>query len=259
MALTEKIQLLGAGLYKDIPDELTLKSLPTFSELEYVGSEDFEEAMLDKILPTAVAENINFRDLLEIDYYWLCRCVRLMNFGPYHTTNAIFCTNCNKPSYGEYIVDLRSIECKPLPSDFKREITITKDEFINYPYDIKFQLPTIGKLVVAWKDKSFQTANGEINKELARICYTITSVNNDSELTPIEIRYKLQADMSIADYNLLKSAIESLSDYGLRSGGTTTCPRCGSDEAKFIAFIDDRFFRASSRALKQWRDSEHRK
>ena len=34
MAISEKITLLGKGLYKDIPDVLTLKAIPTASELD---------------------------------------------------------------------------------------------------------------------------------------------------------------------------------------------------------------------------------
>ena len=81
--LSEQIELLGKGLYSasksNIPDVLTIKSIPTVSELDYVGSEDFDKVMLDKILPAAVEEKINFRELLEIDYYWLCRCLRILN------------------------------------------------------------------------------------------------------------------------------------------------------------------------------------
>ena len=47
MAISEKIRLLGAGLYTDIPDELTLNALPTVSELDMVSSEDFDMTMLD--------------------------------------------------------------------------------------------------------------------------------------------------------------------------------------------------------------------
>lgn len=81
--VSERIELLGKGLYKDIPDILTLKSIPTASELDYVGSEDFERTMIDKILPAAVEESINFNNLLEIDYFWVCRCLRILNYGPY--------------------------------------------------------------------------------------------------------------------------------------------------------------------------------
>ena len=45
--IAEKIELLGKGLYTDIPDQLTLKAIPTVSELDYVGSEDFEAMMTD--------------------------------------------------------------------------------------------------------------------------------------------------------------------------------------------------------------------
>ena len=96
--MSEKIELLGKGLYTDIPDELTLTSIPTASELDYVGSEDFEATMLDKILPQAVEEKINFRNLLEIDFQWLCRCLRILNYGPYYTTNAILCSDCGSTS-----------------------------------------------------------------------------------------------------------------------------------------------------------------
>ena len=130
--ISEKIELLGKGLYKNIPDQLTLKAIPTLSELDYVGSEDFDETMISKILPAAVEEKIDFNQLLEIDYQWVCRCLRLLNFGPYHTTNSIFCSNCGKTSYGEYQVDLRTIECKVLPEGFKNEIVIPKDSFLDF-------------------------------------------------------------------------------------------------------------------------------
>ena len=65
MAISEKLQLLGAGLYTDIPDEITLKNIPTALELDYVGSEDFDQTMIDKILPQSIEEKINFKDLLN--------------------------------------------------------------------------------------------------------------------------------------------------------------------------------------------------
>ena len=42
--LSEKTALLSKGLYSGIPDVITLKSIPTSSELEFVGSEDFDKA-----------------------------------------------------------------------------------------------------------------------------------------------------------------------------------------------------------------------
>ena len=67
-SITEKIELLGKGLYSDskIPDKLTLKSIPTASELEYVGAEDFDKVMLEKIFPQAIEEKIDFEKLFEI-------------------------------------------------------------------------------------------------------------------------------------------------------------------------------------------------
>ena len=54
--MSETIELLGKGLYTNIPDKLTLKAFPTTTELDYVGSEDFEQTMLDKIFPMCIEE-----------------------------------------------------------------------------------------------------------------------------------------------------------------------------------------------------------
>ena len=254
--ISEKIELIGKGLYEDIPDELTLKSIPTASELDYVGSEDFEATMLDKILPKAIEEKINFRHLLEIDFQWICRCLRIINYGPYHTTNSIYCPTCNHASYGEYNVDLRTIDCKMLPEGFVNEIKITKDRFIDFDGDVTLKLMTIQDAMNVYKDKSFVDEKGRVNKDLARMCYMIKSIKNKKNLTPLEVKMMISNTFSSADYQILKEEVSSLTDYGLRAGGSTICPRCGSSEAAFIALVDDRFFRPSVGALRQWRDDK---
>lgn len=251
--ISEKIQLLGKGIYTDIPDELTLTSLPTASELDYVGSEDFQATMLDKILPQAVAEKINFRNLLEIDYDWICRGLRILNYGPYYTTNAIFCPDCNKTSYGEYQVDLRTIECKPLPDDFNNEIVVPKESFIDFNQDIVLKMPTIQDAMNAYKDKLFINEKGKVNKELARMCYMIKYIGSRTNLTPMEIKMLIQKDLTSADYIVLKDEVARLTDYGLRAGGSTVCPKCHSQNAAYIALVDDRFFRPTLGDLRQWK------
>lgn len=252
MAISEKIELLGKGLYDDIPDQLTLKNIPTASELDYVGAEDFDEVMLNKILPSAVEEKIDFRKLLEIDYQWVCRGLRLLNFGPYFTTGAILCDKCGQ-SYGEYKVDLRAIDCKPLPERFINKIVISRDEFIDFRGSVEIKLPTIQQILNAYKDKQFQTPSGRINREFARICYMITAIDGDDKLTPIDIRMKIQKEFSSADYVILKETISNLTDYGIRAGGRTRCPKCGSDGAAFVAFVDERFFRPTLDDLREWK------
>ena len=46
--VSEQIELLGKGLYckskSNIPDVLTIKSIPTVSELDYVGSEGLRQS-----------------------------------------------------------------------------------------------------------------------------------------------------------------------------------------------------------------------
>ena len=258
-AITEKIELLGKGIYQNIPNELTLSSIPTVSELDYVGSEDFESTMLEKILPQAVTEKINFKDLLEIDFQWLCRCLRILNYGPYYTTNAVFCGECGSTSYGEYQVNLNAIECKPLPEGFKNDMIISRDKFIDFDKDIHIKLPTIQDMMNAYKDKAFQTASGKVNRSLARICYMIKSIGGKDTLTPVEIKLALLHDLSPADYVLLKNEVESLSDYGLRAGGSIQCPKCGNTNAAFIALVDDRFFKPTVGDLRRWKHDRNKR
>ena len=255
MAISEKIALLGKGLYENIPNELTLTALPTVSELDYVGSEDFDATMVEKILPQAIEEDIDPKQLLEIDYQWICRCLRILNYGPFYTTNSIFCDSCNQRSFGEYRVNLNTIDCKPLPEDFVNDIKIDKNQFIDFDGDIILKLPTIQQVLNAYKDKAFQKPDGKINRELARICYMITSIKGRKNLTPLEIKMAINNDLSPADYIVLKNEVTSLTDYGLRIGGKAQCPKCGNKSAVFIALADDRFFRPTMGDLREWRDS----
>ena len=208
MAMSEKVELLGKGLYENIPDTLTLTSIPTASELDYVGSEDFEKTMIETILPKSIQEEVDCRNLLEIDYQWLCRCLRILNYGPYFTTNAIFCADCNNVSYGEYRVNLETIECKPLPEGFVNDIVINKDEFIEFNGDVHIKLPTIQQMMNAKIDKAFQKPDGSVNLELARMCYMITSIKNKTNLTPVEIKLTIQNEFSPADYIILKKTVQ---------------------------------------------------
>ena len=253
MAISEKIELLGKGLYKDIPDTLTLTSIPTASELDYVGGEDFNKTMLEIILPKAVQETIDFKQLLEIDFQWICRCLRILNYGPYFTTNAIYCSHCGS-HYGEYRVNLETIGCVPLPEGFVNDITIKKDEFLDFDGDIHLKLPTIQQMMNAEKDKAFTTSSGEHNMSLARICYMITSIKGKSNLTPIEIKMLIQKEFSDADYRILKHVVQETTDFGLRAGGSAACPNCGNNDATFIALMDDRFFRPTVGDLREWKN-----
>ena len=253
MAISEKIELLGKGLYKDIPDILTLKAIPTASELDYVGGEDFQATMLDVIFPKAIEEQINFRQLLEIDFQWICRCLRILNYGPYYTTNAIFCPDCDQISHGEYQVDLRTIEVKTIPPKFTNAVVISKDEFIDFTGDIVLHLPTIQEMMNADKDTLFVDNNGDINTTLSRLCYMVSSIKGDSNLSPMDIKFTLQKELSSADFFVLKNRAKELTDFGLRAGGKTVCPKCQSHNAAFMALVDDRFFRPTMGDLRAWK------
>lgn len=253
MAISEKVELLGKGLYKDIPNVLTLKGIPTASELDYVGGEDFQATMLDIILPKAVEEKINFRQLLEIDFQWICRCLRILNYGPYYTTNAVYCPDCDQISHGEYQVDLRTVEVKTFPEGFTNSLVIAKDEFIDFNGDIVLQLPTIQDMINANKDPLFTDSNGDINVNLARLCYMIKSIDGNSKISAPEVKFTIQNKLSSADFFILRERARELTDYGLRAGGKTICPKCGSKEAAYVALVDDRFFRPTLGDLRTWK------
>lgn len=259
MAISEKIELLGKGLYTDIPDVLTLKAIPTASELDYVGGEDFQATMLDTILPKAIEEQINFRQLLEIDFHWICRCLRILNYGPYMTTNALYCDKCGRVWNGEYQVDLRSVEVKTLPEGFKNSVTISRNEFIDFDGDIVLQLPTIQEVINANKDPLFVDSNGDDNHDLARLCYIIKSIGGNSKVTPTEVKFLIQNKLSDADYKILVEVSNDLLDYGLRAGGKTICPKCGSKDAAYLAIVDDRFFRPTLGDLRAWKADRNAK
>lgn len=250
--LSEKIRLLGAGLSPSYPSELTLKSIPTGSELDYVGSEDFQATMLDKIFPQAIEEKVDFRKLLEIDYHWVCRGLRFLNYGPYFTTNSVFCTGCGEVSHGEYQVDLRTVGCKVLPEGFTNDVVIDKSEFLEYKKDIHLSLLTIQQSIDAYNDSLFVAPDGKINRSLARMCYMIKKIGTDGTmLDPVVVKTKIQKEMSSADYEILKAKVNELTDYGLRIGGSTICPKCGH-EATFVALVDDRFLRPTVGDLRKW-------
>ena len=252
--VSEKIQLLGKGLYKTIPDVITIQAIPTASELDYVSAEDFESTMLDKIFPKAIEEkDCNWRELLEIDFHWICRCLRITNYGPYHNVNTLFCESCGTAHKGDFLIDLRAVECLTLPENFKNSVKIGNEAFLDFDKDIVLHLPTIQETLNAEKDQAF----GVEQQELARICYMITSIGNDSSMTPFEKKSYIQKHMSSADYIILKDEVNSATNYGLRAGGRCVCPICKSNSASFMAFVNDRYFRVSVDALRKWRDDRN--
>lgn len=253
MAISEKIALLGKGLYKDIPDVLTLKAIPTATELDYVGGDDFQKTMLDVIFPQAIEEKCNFRDLLQIDFDWVCRGLRILNYGPYYTTNAIFCPDCDQVSRGEYQVDLMNVDVKMLPEGFTNKIVISKNEFLDFDQDITLSLPTIQDFMNAEKDQLFVDKNGDTDIKLAKLCYMIKAIGANNKLTPLQTMGIIKNKMSAADYQILKELAKNLTDYGLRAGGSTGCPKCNSRNAMFMALVDDRFFRPTMGDLRTWK------
>lgn len=252
--ISEKIELLGKGLYSNIPDTLTIHAIPSASELEAVSSEDFDKAMLDHILPKVIEEDIDCYELLDIDYNWICRALRILSYGPYHTTNALFCKNCGT-SVGEYQVNLNSVGCIALPEGFRNELVVSRDEFMDFNNDIKLKLPTIRRVMEAYNDKAFKGFDGKVDREFARLCYMITAIGTAETLTPIEVKLTIENKLSGADYKIFKYRVKELTDFGLRAGGTSVCPKCHG-EAAYLALVDDRFFRPTMGDLIKFRNDK---
>lgn len=252
--MTEQIELLGKGLYGKvgIPDTLTLKSIPTATELDYVGSEDFDRTMITKILPKSVEEKVDFGNLLAIDYYWVCRGLRMLSYGPFYTTNYILCADCMQTTQGEIRVDLRSIGCHPLPAGFNNEVEIDPSEFLDFNKKLTISLLTINEQLQKEKDKLFEGPDHVMNRSFATVCYAIKKVDG-KDVTPLDNKAMIEKEMSGADYVILKDICHERLNYGLQSGGRTTCPKCGSPNGAFMALVDDRFFRPSVGDLRQWK------
>lgn len=252
--ISESVELLGKGLYKNgIPDKLTLKAFPTVTELDYVSAEDFEKTMLESIFPQCIEEKIDFYSLLEIDFQWLCRCLRFLNYGPYFTTNTILCNKCGAVRV-ECQVDLRMVNCKVIPEGFTNDIVIKKDELIDYNQEIHMHLLTIREVLNMREDKMFKRKDGSINNQYARVCYSISSMGQQKDVSAVSAKLEIEQKMSPADYKVLAAVSQQLTDYGLRGGGKCKCPQCHSDDAAFIALPDDRFFRPTVGDLRKGRD-----
>ena len=245
--LSESVVLLGQGMYSTVPDEIKINALPTASELEYVGSEDLDSVMVRSILPQVVdgGKDMDFSELLEVDYEWVCRCLRMKSYGPFVTTTRIYCPDCNKSHQGRYTVDLRNVGINPIPEGFVNNITVSHEEFIDFKDDIVMQLLTVKDHMAMVQDKLFQRSNGSRNVTLSRLCYMIKQIGNKKNLTPIDVRTVLLKQMSSADYEILKDVVAQHDNYGLQITGQVSCPVCGSKDAYFIALQQDKFFRPS--------------
>lgn len=254
--ISETIELLGKNVYTNIPGTLTLTTLPTTSELDYVGSEDFDRTMVESILPQCIEEDINVHQLLEIDYQWITRCMRFLNYGPYFTTNMILCSNCGSVR-GEYQVDLKSVDIKTLPEDFTGDIVIKKGDLIDYNKEIHLHMLTIQEVLDLRKDKLFAKSDGSINTDYARLCYSISSMGTTKSVTPVAVKLEIEQNMSPADLKALLAISDSMTDYGLRAGGTCACPKCHQNTGGFIALPDDRFFRPTLGDLRKGRNSRN--
>lgn len=254
--LSESVELIGKGLYKTVPDVIEIIAVPTATELEYVSAENFDSTMVKSVLPKVIenSDSMDLTELLAIDYDWICRCLRMKSYGPYVTTNRIYCPNSGVHK-GEYEVDLRMVPITPLPNGFVNSITISKDEFIDVKDDITFSLLTVQDQLLMSQDKMFDTPNGPRNNMLATLCYSIKSIGDRKAVNPVDVKSYINNNISAADYELLKDLFKEKTNYGLHLMGYCTCPVCGAKEAYFVASQADMFFRPSVGDVRKFRDA----
>lgn len=237
MGISERVELLST--YTDIPHVLTLSAMSTELELELVSNEDYNATMLDIIFPKLVQGDINFRHLLEIDYQWLCRCLRILSYGSEVTIRSIICDECGSTSQGEYKIDIRLVECKPLPQGFVNNFIIQPESFLDESIGyVSFHLPTVDEYTkITDSLREFDS-----NPMFSRICHVIDSIGNVRFDSPEAVKLFIQDNISAADYQVLCSTVMRMSDYGLKSYGDIVCPKCKKPGAKFLALADDIYF-----------------
>ena len=121
---------------------------------------------------------------------------------------------------------MRTIPCNPLPPNFKNQIVIEADEFIDFNKSITLSLKTIQTMLNCDKDAMFQNKSGRSHQEFARLCYMVTAIGTNTNVNPIEVLHIIEHEMSAADFVILKELAREYTNYGLVSGGSCTCPAC---------------------------------
>ena len=253
--LSESVILLGQDIYKTIPNQININAVPTASELEYVGAEDFDRTMVMSIFPKVVDESdgMDFTELLEIDYDWICRCLRIKSYGPYITTNRIYCNDCNDVHKGEFQVDLRTVGLTPLPSNCSTTVKISSEDFIYCKDDFELRLLTMKDRLVQQQDTLFDRKDGTRDGAFANICYMVKRIGTDDTVTPIDVRNYIKSKMESIDYEILKTEVSERTNFGLHVMGSVECPVCHGNDAYFIALRQDKFFRPSMGDIKQYK------
>ena len=115
------------------------------------------------------------------------------------------------------------------------------------------KLLTIQEVINARNDTAFVRVDGKADTNYARLCYSIKSIKNNTNMTPMDARTYIQKNFSAADYQILRQRFHDVANYGLRGAGAITCPKCKKEEATFIALQDERFFRPLVDDLRRWK------
>lgn len=224
MLISEKLRLLGS--YQDIPQTLTISAMTTELELMLVSSEDYYQSMIDDIFPNIISEKFNYLNLLEVDFQWICRCLRILSYGPETTITAITCPDCGQVSYGEYKINFNSVGCSEIPNRLRsgRDVIYIGDN------EFWYHLLTM-KEVISLSDQP------DVHKLVSMICGYSHYIDDD-----IETKLYWVNKLSCAEYVILSSKLKEVSNLGLCDRGNVQCPKCFSKNSVFILPKDDKFF-----------------
>lgn len=236
---TFKLPTLGY-LYKNIPGEITVRSLTTQDEKKLYGS--MSSKTVSQVIQGAITEpsNIDLGEILPMDEVFILLMIRIASYGPEYTIRGK-CPTCGKKH--DYHVNLNELDVTYLNEDFKEPIKLTlprSQAEVEIKLLRKKDNDAIENRVKRMSKKSNQVDPEELAYTL-RLARMIVSINGNSELEENQILTfinKLQSYDSL----YIRDAVDELVDCGVDSVFNVECPSCG-EEFDLAFTINSEFFR----------------
>lgn len=257
--MTEEHQLLCEySPQYNMPTSVTVGSYNSGQEQLRLSSENFNQVMIEEILPAVTnLTKKQVQELYEIDYYLLLRRLRLVTWGPSFTAASYYCPHCIDP-----ITEVRGVLHSKkrrvrldtvgvgLPEDNKAiplSVTIKREELLFCDGDVEFGANRCKDLVLIEK-----TRVADNLRPLLGIAASLRRVSNEDMFVDITEAVDWLAALPAADFKLLHHAYSDTFKYGLSSRGEVKCQVCGG-EAWFFAPVNDYYFRPSIEDLQEWK------
>ena len=281
--MQEELTLLSpANLYPEgYPRSFTIKTITAALRLESIGAENLDQFLIDEVFPKCVipidGSVCDYKRLTLIDYYWICRALRIVSHGSIHYVGVVVCTDLSNPDklgcngsdesgriFGDHRVSLSKIGFRQPPTDCPETFTIKADDtFIDWKWDLELRFLRVGDMLHARRDPTFRAiavkkSKGEgivdsFDDPVVQLCYAVTTCKGKAIEDRREL-YESLAEMTDLDFDsLLAEYNDNFGKYGIEFSGITNCPKCGK-EARFFVPVEERFLRPSIREKKEWRN-----